>query len=97
MKPFKKYLNENQAAFNDKQAVSDALKWLENKYGKDLYTFQNIPGMDMNGEKTKQYDIVIDGRTYILNLKKFDSNSDGTLDSLGFDVKPSVEAEEDEL
>jgi hypothetical protein len=96
MKPFKKYLNE-VSTFDDKKAVQDAEKWLANKYGKDLYTFQNIPGMKMEGEKTKSYDIVVDGRTYQLNLKKFDSNGDGTLDTLGFDVLPSIEPEEDEL
>jgi hypothetical protein len=97
LKPFKKYLNE-VAEFNEKKAVEDALKWMENKYGKDLYTFQNIPGMKMEGEKQKTYDIAVDGRTYQLRLKKFDSNGDGVLDTLGFDVLPSVEGdEEDEL
>jgi predicted RNA-binding protein with TRAM domain len=95
MKPFKKYLNE-VAEFNDKQAIKDSEKWLNNKYGKDLYTFKNIPGMKMEGEKTKVYDIVVDGKTYQLNLKKFDSNGDGNLDTLGFDVLPSVEAEEED-
>ena len=91
---FKKFLVES--AFNDKQAVTDALKWMENKYGKDLYTFQNIPGMKLDGEKQKTYDIAVGNNTYQLHLKKFDSNGDGKLDTLGFDVLPSVEQEEED-
>jgi hypothetical protein len=94
-KSFKKYLNE-AAEFNDKQAVKDAISWMENKYGKDLYTFQNIPGMKMEGEKQKTYDIAVGDKTYQLHLKKFDSNGDGVLDTLGFDVLPAVEPDEEE-
>ena len=92
---FKAFITE-ETTFNEKQALKDAMSWLENKYGKDLYTFKNIPGMDMQGEKTKVYDIVVGDNHYILNLKKFDSNSDGTLDSVGFDVLPAVAPDEDE-
>jgi hypothetical protein len=91
---FKKYLSE-AIEFNEEQAVKDALKWMKNKYD-DLYDFMHIPGMDMNGENTKTYDIVVDGRTYILKLKKFDSNGDGKKNALGFDVKPAVEPDEEE-
>jgi hypothetical protein len=91
---FKKYLIE-ATEFNEEQAIKDALKWMKNKYD-DLYDFKNIPGMDMNGENTKTYDIVVDGRTYILRLKKFDSNGDGKKNALGFDVLPAVEPKEEE-
>jgi predicted RNA-binding protein with TRAM domain len=50
----------------------------------------------MEGQHTKQYDIIVDGRTYILKLKKFDSNGDGKKNAIGFDVLPAVEPQEDE-
>ena len=91
---FKKYLKEAEE-FDEKKAVQDALKWMKNKYD-DLYDFKHIPGMSMEGQHTKQYDIVVDGRTYILKLKKFDSNGDGKKNAIGFDVLPAVEPQEDE-
>jgi len=95
---FKQYkktsINEE---FDEAKAVKDALQWMENKYGSDMYKFKNIENMKMDGEKTKSYDITVGENTYTLNLKKFDSNGDGNLDTLGFDVLPDAEEEEDEL
>ncbi len=76
-------------AFDVDKAVKDALKWMEGKYGKDLYNFKHIENMNMDGNVVKTYDITVDDNTYILNLKKFDSNGDGSLDTLGFDVLPA--------
>jgi len=101
---FKIYLKEQEQKklspeFNEKKAVSGALKWLENKYGKELYKFKHIPNMKMEGEKTKTYDISVDGNEYELHLKLFDTNGDGSMDTLGFDVLPAIEEpeEKDEL
>lgn len=91
MQSLKNYKALMLEEFNQKKAVSDALTWMENKYGKDLYVFKNIEGMDMNGSKTKTYDITVGEETYKLNLRKFDSNGDGDLDTVGFDVLPSAE------
>ena len=100
MLSFKKFLEEQtekQTEFNKKQAVKDALKWLENKYGKELYKFKHIPNMKFEGEKIKKYDISVDGKEYELRLKLFDTNGDGSSDTLGFDVLPAIEEpEEDE-
>jgi len=109
MKTFISYLKEEEdtkskvadapktpSNFNDKQAVKDALQWLEGKYGKDLYTFKNIPGVKRDGEKTKTYDIVVGKNPYELFLKLFDTNGDGNLDTLVFDVQPAVEPEEED-
>jgi len=94
MKSFKYFLKEE---FESKAYEKLALKWLENKYGKDLYTFKFIPNMDMNGEKVKVYDVSVDNKEFALNLKLFDTNGDGSADTLGFDIKPAVEKEEEEL
>ena len=91
---FKKAMNEE---FNLDKAVKDALKWMTNKYGKDLYNFKHIENMNMDGDVTKTYDINVDNNTYILNLKKFDSTGDGELDALGFDVLPAHDEPEEEL
>jgi len=89
---FKKRINEE---FNLDKAVKDALKWMENKYGKDLYNFKHIENMNMDGDVVKTYDITVGDNAYTLNLKKFDSTGDGELDTLGFDVLPaSVEPED---
>lgn len=89
MKSFKyfqsKTINEE---FDVDKAVKDALHWMENKYGKELYTFKHVEGMNMNGSKTKSYDINVGENTYKLNLRKFDSNGDGEMDTVGFDVQP---------
>lgn len=90
---FKKAMNEE---FNLDKAVKDALKWMENKYGKDLYNFKHIENMNMDGDVVKTYDITVGDNAYILNLKKFDSTGDGELDTLGFDVLPAHVEEEDE-
>jgi len=90
---FRKKLTEE---FNLDKAVKDALKWMENKYGKDLYNFKHIENMNMEGDIVKTYDITVGDNAYTLNLKKFDSSGDGELDTLGFDVLPAhVEREED--
>jgi len=102
MKSFISYIREEENTsksnqdFDEKQAVQDAEKWLENKYGKDLYTFKNIQGVKRDGEKTKVYDIVVDGRPWELFLKLFDTNGDGNLDTLVFDVQPAIEPNENE-
>jgi len=97
MKTFKLFLSEQESEFDENKAVKDAEKWLENKYGKDLYTFQFIPNMKLEGQKTKTYDIVVDNRTYELHLKLFDSTGDGKMDTLGFNILPATEEpEEDE-
>ena len=97
MKSFKNYkdivLSEE---FDEKKAVQDAEKWLESKYGKELYVFKHMPDMEMSGEKIKTYDIVVGENTYILNLKKFDSNGDGSSDTVGFDVKSAIEDKEED-
>ena len=87
-------LNEE---FDMAKAIKDATQWMENKYGKDLYTFKNIENMDMASEKTKSYDITVGEETYKLNLRKFDSNGDGDSDTIGFDVQPAAEEQEEEL
>jgi len=86
--------------FDLAKAVKEATQWMENKYGKDLYTFKHIEDMDMNGAKVKSYDITVAENTYKLNLRKFDSNGDGDMDTVGFDVQaaqPEKEKEEEEL
>ena len=96
MNSFKNYKIINEEV--DNQAVKDAEAWLKSKYGEELYTFKHIEGQDMSGEKVKTYDIVVGENTYILHLKKYDSNGDGSTDTVGFDVQPSVtDEEEDEL
>jgi len=52
--------------------------------------------MEMTGEKVKSYNITVGEETYLLNLRKFDSNGDGDMDTVGFDVQAdAVEAEEE--
>jgi len=99
MKTFRNYqkaINLNEE-FNRAAAVKDALQWLDGKYGKELYTFKDIEGMEMSGDKIKTYDINVGEKTYKLNLRKFDSNGDGELDTVGFDIMPDVEEQEEEL
>jgi hypothetical protein len=91
---FREYIKEE---FDQTVAVKDALTWLKNKYGADTFTFKHIENMVANGSKTKSYDITIGDNVYLLNLRKFDSNGDGTPDTVGFDVKSVVpNAEPDE-
>lgn len=97
---FKNYKLVTEAEeFNLAKAVKDAEGWLKGKY-EDKFNFKHIENMDMNGEKTKSYDIIVGTNTYILDLKKFDSNGDGEQDTIGFLVRPSTidnEEDEDEL
>jgi len=83
---FRKKITEE---FNLDKAVKDALKWMENKYGKDLYSFKHIENMNMEGDIVKTYDITVGDNAYTLNLKKFDSSGGDELDTLGFDVLPA--------
>ena len=94
---FKNYKLLTEAEeFNTEKAVKDALGWLKNKYD-DKYQYKHIEKMDMNGQKTKTYDIIVGSNTYILDLKKFDSNGDGDLDTVGFMVRPAtIEGEEED-
>ncbi len=97
MTSFKNY-NDSQRIveeFNTETAKKDALKWLANKYG-ELFTFKHIEKMEMGGDNTKTYDIVVGENTYKLNLRKFDSNGDGDMDTVGFDIEPDAEEVEDE-
>lgn len=98
MKTFKSYhkasmINEK---FDRVAAVKDALKWLDGKYGADIYTFKDIEGMEMSGNKIKTYDINVGEKTYKINLRKFDSNGDGEQDTVGFDILPDAEEKEEE-
>lgn len=101
MKSFSQYKNNTiSEEFDTTKAVKDALQWLGNKYGKDLFTFKHIESMNMDGDKIKSYDINVNGNTYKLNLRKFDSNGDGETDMVGFDVQQDhnePEELEDEL
>lgn len=95
LKQYRSFLAESE--IQDK-SVQDALSWLKNKYGEDLYTFKNIPGMDMNGSVTKSYDITVGEETYKLHLRKFDTNNDGDMDTVGFDViSTSPEEKKEEI
>ena len=96
---FKNYKLLKEADETSQAAVKDALAWLNKKYGEELYTFKNMPNMKMDGTKIKTYDINVGEETYALNLRKFDSNGDGELDTVGFDVISATEEEheEDEL
>jgi len=49
-KQYNKDQNINEE-FDLNKAVKDATQWMENKYGKDIYTFKHIEDMDMNGSK----------------------------------------------
>jgi hypothetical protein len=82
---FRDFIRED---FNQTKAVKDALTWLNDKYGKDMYKFKYIDGMVINGTKSKTYDINVGDNVYQLNLRKFDSNGDGISDTVGFDVQP---------
>ena len=95
---FKQYTKSQiNEEFDLNKAVKDATLWMENKYGKDMYTFKHIENMDMAGQKVKSYDITVGENTYKLNLKKFDSNGDGDSDTIGFDVlSDAIEQEEEE-
>jgi len=97
MQSFKNYksviLTEEEA---DAQSQKDALQWLHNKYGEELYTFKYVDNLSMEGEKTKTYDIAVGENEYILDLKKFDSNNDGDADTVAYNVRPSVNPEDDE-
>lgn len=101
MNSFKTYKTVLLEEFNKEKAVKDALQWMKNKYGEDLYTFKHIENLDMNGTKVKTYDINVGEESYKLNLRKFDSNGDGESDTLGFDVETIAldpeENEEEEL
>ena len=94
MQRFSSYKRSLKEEFNIHDAVKDALIWLENKYGKDLYTFKHIEKMNMDGDTTKVYDIHVKDNAYVLNLKKFNSVGDD-LDILGFDVYPANDSSEE--
>lgn len=97
---FKNYKLLKEEEEINKEGIKDALVWLKNKYGEELYTFKNMPNMKMDGTKIKTYDINVGEETYQLNLRKFDSNGDGEMDTVGFDVISATEepeTEEDEL
>ena len=86
---FTRFKKLSEETFNEEQAVKDALEWLKNKYGEDLYNFKYIPNMDMNSDKVKTYDISVKDNTYTLNLRIFKTSEPNQLDTLGFDVLPS--------
>lgn len=92
MKTFKRYCRDTNIieGFDRTAAVKDALVWLEGRFGTDIYIFKDTEDMEMSGSNTKVYDINVDGRTYILNLRKFDCGADEGRDVLKFDIKPDI-------
>ena len=93
---FKNYKKIKESEeFNLAKAVKDAEGWLKGKYG-DRFVFKHIENMTGDGVNMKSYDIVVGSNVYKLNLRKFDTNGDGTQDTVGFQVLPSQETPKEE-
>ena len=83
--------------FDKEAALVDAEKWLVARYGDELYNFLNVPNMDMESEIVKTYSIVVSGRAYTINLRRFEGLPDGSdkddgadkgmvKDTIGYDI-----------
>ena len=90
--------------FNKDQAMKDAETWLIGKYGDGLYDFVHVPGIEEESEGDRTYTIAVDGRAYVMVLRKFEAstpNKDGDLKaSVGWDIRSpqtAIEPGEEEM
>ena len=105
---FSKYLIEDapnpgqksgpkEIEFDQKPFVQSALKWLETKYGKELFDFKHQPNLKVPGMKS--YNVSILDKTFIITGKAFDTNADGVSDTVLFKIDgvdaPEFEKEPD--
>ena len=72
-----------------------AKKWLEQKFPQKTYgyKFEYNPKLDV--PDMKEYNAYIDGKGFIIRGRAFDTNSNGTKDTVIFRID-SVEAEDEE-
>jgi hypothetical protein len=95
---FKAYLTQEtqvNEAFDQTPLVPLALKWLKQKFPFDThgYVFKHNPKLL---EPTKSYDISIENKEFVIAGRLFDTNSDGTKDTVVFRINPSEEEPESE-
>ncbi len=110
MKTFQKYLIEDapkpkpakpngpkMKEFDQKPFVDSAMKWLETKYGKELYSFKHQPNLEV--ENMKSYNVSTENKNFIITGRAFDTNKDGVADTVLFKIKdvnaPEPEEEPD--
>ncbi len=83
---FKDYLLEQQEEY-----LSSALKWLKLKF-KDKYKFKHQPNLE---DYDKSYNCSIDDKEFTIRGRKYDTDGDGTPDTVLFKISPAeVEHEE---
>ncbi len=83
---FKEYIKEDQNEY-----LPSALKWLKSKFG-DKYTFKHTPKLN---DIDKTYSASIDGKEFTIAGKKYDTDSDGKIDTVAFKIIIDLEKEEE--
>ena len=87
--------------YDKNQAKADGLRWLQARYGEEIYVFQHIPGLDMESEDIKSYSISVNGSAYTINIRRFEDLQDGSSsqgekgiikDLVGYDILPGAVA-----
>ena len=81
---FKDYLSEE---FEQKDLKASAEKWLKQKFG-DEYEFVHKPNLT-DGDKT--YHCSIDGKQFSISGRKYDTDGDGSPDTVGYKIINSEE------
>jgi hypothetical protein len=91
---FKEILLQEEE-FNQEKYVKLAMKWLETKFPKDTngFNFKHNPNL---GGELKTYNVAVDGTEFEIAGKLFDTNSDGTDDTVVFRINPIEEFEDEE-
>ncbi len=81
--------------FDAKKLVPLAMKWLSKKFPKERYGFEFKYKEHLVGD-LKSYAVSIDGEEFEISGKAFDTNSNGTKDTVLFRINPVEEAPEKE-
>jgi hypothetical protein len=87
--------NQKESSFDQKPFVPLAMKWLDQKFPQKAfgYTFKHNPKLEV--PDMKSYNVSVDGKEFIIVGKAFDTNSDGTKDTVLFKIT-AVEHEEEQ-
>jgi hypothetical protein len=93
-KSFKEILQESKE-FNQEKYKKLAIKWLETKFPKEKYGFNFKHNPNLGGD-LKGYNVAVDGNEFEIQGKLFDTNSDGTDDTVVFRINPIEEFPDEE-
>ncbi len=90
----KKDTPKEKSTFDQKPLVPLAMKWLNKKFPKDKYGFNFNHNENLSSD-LKSYAVSVDGKEFEISGKLFDTNSDGTDDTVVFRIN-QIEEEPDQ-